>query len=525
MHQNLFRSLLAVALAVAGAAHAQTFRWSSQGDPQTLDPVSQNESFTNAMNGQVYEFLVARDKQLGLVPALATEWKQDGPLKWTFKLRKGVKFHEGQSFTADDVVFSVNRAKEKTSQIATYANSLGEPKKIDDYTVEFNLAQFDPIFLQHLNTVYIMSKPWCEEHKVTKPQDFTNKEETYAAMHANGTGPWILVSRAPDVKTVYKRNPNWWGGKMEGNVQEVVYTPIKSDATRIAALISGEVDFILDPPPRDLERLRSTDGVQVFDGPENRVIFIGLDQARDELLYSSVKGKNPFKDVRVRRALYQAVDAETIKTKLMNGQATPTGAVMPSPLGDFNDPEIEKRLPFDLAAARKLMAEAGYADGFEVTLDCPNNRYINDERICVALAGMWEKIKVRVRVNAMPKATYFPKQERLDVSMYMLGWGGSITDAETTFTQIYRNRGTGGIGEYNRGNFKDDELDALVAASSKEVDPEKRKALIKKAMLRHNEQVHHIPLHRQFIPWAGRKNISVVHRADNWLEWQWITVK
>ena len=516
--------LLAAALAAGGLVQAQTLRWDSAGDPQTLDPVSQNESFTNAMNGQYYEFLVARDKNLNIVPQLATEWKQDGPLKWTFKLRRGVKFHDGRPLTADDVVFSVNRAKEQTSQIRPYASGLGEPKKIDDYTVEFNLQQFNPIFLEHLNTVYIMSKSWCEEHKVTKPQDFTNKEETYAARNANGTGPYMLVSREPDVKTVLKRNPNYWG-KVEGNVQEVVYTPIANDATRLAALISGQVDFILDPPPRDLERLRSTPGMKVIDGPENRVIFIGLDQGRDELLYSSVKGKNPFKDVRVRKALYQAIDIETIRTKVMNGQATPTGAVVPSPLGDFNDPDVEKRLPYDLEAAKKLMAEAGYADGFEVTLDCPNNRYINDERICVALAGMWARLKVKVHVNAMPKATYFPKTEKLDTSMYMLGWGGSITDAETTFTPIYRNRAEGGVGFYNRGNYKDDELDALAAAQSKEVDPAKRKALIKQVFLRHNAQVHHIPLHRQFIPWAARAGVNVVHRADNWFELQWVTIK
>jgi len=518
-------TLLAAALLAAGVAHAQTLRWASQGDVQTLDPVSQNESFTNSVNGQIYDFLVARDKKLGIVPSLATEWTQDGPLKWTFKLRQGVKFHDGRPFTADDVVFSVNRSKEKTSQIANYANALGEPRKVDDYTVEFNLKQFNPIFLEHLNTVYILSRSWCEEHKVTKPQDYTNKEETYAARNANGTGPYMLVSRQPDVKTVLKRNPNYWGGKLEGNVQDVVYTPIASAPTRVAALISGEVDFILDPPPTDLERLRNTPGVKVIDGVENRVIFIGMDQARDELLYSNVKGKNPFKDVRVRRALYQAIDIDTIKNKLMNGQALPTGAVVPSPAGSLRDPEIEKRLPYDLNAARKLMAEAGYADGFEVTLDCPNNRYINDERICIALANMWAQIKVKVKVNAMPKTTYFPKQEKLDTSLYMLGWGGSTLDPEVTFTPIYRNRAAGGIGEYNRGNFKDEELDALAAASSREVDPAKRKELIKKVFLRHNEQVHHIPLHRQFIPWAARSNIEVVHRADNWLEIQWVKVK
>ncbi len=514
---------LAATLAASGMAQAQTLRWASAGDPLTMDPVSQNELLTNSVNAQIYETLVLRDQKLGLVPGLATEWKQEGPLKWVFKLRKGVKFHDGRPFTADDVVFSVNRAQEKTSQIANYATAIGDAKKIDDDTVEFNTPQFDPIFLQHLNTVFIMSKSWCEEHKTTKPLDFKNKEESYASFNANGTGPYMLVSRQPDIKTVLKRFPGYWG-KVTGNVQEVVFTPIKNPATRVAALISGEIDFVLDPPLADLDRQRRTDGVRIIDGMENRIIYIGMDQGRDELLYSSVKGKNPFKDVRVRRALYQAIDIETIKTKLMNGQAVPTGALAPSPLATGNDPELEKRLPFDLAAAKKLMAEAGYADGFEVTLDCPNDRYINDERICQALAAMWARIGIKVRVNAMPKSTYFPKTEKLDVSLYMFGWGGSITDPETTFTPIYRNRGADGVGEYNRGNYKDDKLDALAAASSKEADPEKRKALIKKVFLAHNEQVHHIPLHRQFIPWAARNGVMVVHRADNWLETQWVTV-
>lgn len=235
-------------------------------------------------------------------------------------------------------MFSVNRAREKTSQIAAYASALGEVKKIDDLTVEFNQGQFDPIFLDHLNTVFIMSKRWCEENKAVRPQDYGNKEEMYTALHANRTGPCMLVTRQPDVKTVLKRNPNWWG-KFEGNVQEVVNTPIRSDATRVAVLISGEVDFILDRPPRDFQKLRGPSRVKVVEGPENRVIFVGMGQGRDELLYSNVKGKNPFKafkDVRVRKAMYEAIDIETIRTKLMNGQAAPTGALVPTPIASFN---------------------------------------------------------------------------------------------------------------------------------------------------------------------------------------------
>ena len=227
----------------------------------------------------------------------------------------------------------------------------------------------------------------------------------------------------------------------------------------------------------------------------------------------------------MRRALYQALDIETIKTKLMNGQSAPTGAMVPSPLGSYNDPAIEARLPFDLAAAKKLLADAGYPSGFEFTIDCPNNRYVNDERICITLASQWAKLGLKVRVNAQPKAIMFNKVENLDTSAYLFGWGGSITDADSIFNTHFRNRGEKGVGEYNRGNFKDDELDALVVASSREADPEKRKALVKQAFKREAEQIHYIPLHRQFIPWAARSTVTVVHRPDNWLEWRWVSVK
>jgi len=524
--KSLITTTALLALLAAGAAQAQALRWASQGDPQTMDPHSQNESMTNMMNGQVYEGLIARDKSLGLVPALALSWQQTSPLSWRFKLRPNVKFHDGSPFTADDVVFSIVRGQQPTSQINNYATAVGTPKKVDDLTVDFQLAAPNPIFLEHMAApLWIMSKAWSEKNKVTKPLDFKNKEESFASFNANGTGPFMLVSRAPAIKTTYKRNPNWWG-KFEGNVQDIVYTPISNDATRLAALVSGEIDFVLDPAPRDIARLRNTAGVKIVDGPENRILFIGMDQGRDELLYSSVKGKNPFKDVRVRRALYQAIDIETMKNKLMNGQSYPTGGLTPSPLGSYNDPQIEKRFPFDLAAARKLMTDAGYADGFEVTLDCPNNRYINDEEICIALAAMWSQLKVKVKVSALPRATYFPKLEKYDFSMYMLGWGGAVTDAEPTLTPVLRNNlGEKGIGFYNYGHAKNDKADALAAQSSTEPDPKKREVLVKAALTEFKEAVEVIPLHRQVIPWAARANVNVVHRADNWLEVGWITIK
>jgi peptide/nickel transport system substrate-binding protein len=524
LHATAAALCLAVGLFAATAAPAQTLRWASAGDAQTMDPYSQNEGLTNSINQMAYERLVRRDAQLNIVPGLAASWEQTGPLSWRFKLRPGVKFHDGAPLTADDVVFSVLRARAPTSQISNYANAIGEPKKIDDLTVEFQLAAPNPIFLQHLDAIFIMNKAWCEKHNATRPQDFKNKEESYSAFNANGTGPFILVSRQPGIRTVHKRNPAWWGA-FEGNVQESVFTPITSDPTRLAALISGEIDFVLDPAPRDVARLRRTEGVKVIDGPENRVVFIGMDQQRDKLLYGKVPGdRNPFKDARVRRALYQAIDIETMKTRLMAGLSVPTGGNTPSPLGAYNDARIEARFPYDLAAARKLMADAGYADGFEVTLDCPNNRYINDEEICVSLAAMWAQLKVQVKVNAMPRVTYFAKLDKIDTSMYMLGWGGNVTDAETTLTPVMRNAGDKGVGYYNYGRSTNDKFDALAAKSSVETDPKKREELIKAALTEWKEQVHTIPLHRQIIPWAARQNVNAVHRADNYLTVEWVRV-
>jgi peptide/nickel transport system substrate-binding protein len=529
MEARMKRILAAVAIVtlaaamMTGRADGKTLRWASQGDYQTADPYSQNELLTNLFAQQVHDTLVTRDRELRIVPGLAVSWSQPSPLVWRFNLRKGVKFHDGAPFTADDVVFSFERASHVNSQIRQYAIPVtGKPRKIDDYTVEFVQDKPNPVMLQHVALIFIMSKSWSEKNKVERPLSFKDREETFAARNANGTGPFVLASREPGIKSVLKRNPNWWG-KFEGNVDEIVYTPIGSDATRVAALLSGEVDFILDPPPQDLDRLRSSTGIKVVDGMENRVLFFGFDQARDELLYSSVKGKNPFKDVRVRRAVYQAIDIEALRARTMRGAALPTGGITPSILA--SNPEAEKRLPYDPATARQLLTEAGYPNGFEVTLDCPNNRYINDEKICLAVAAMLTKVGIQTKVTAQPRATYFPKLEKLDTSFYMLGWGGAITDAQTTLSPVLRSFDPKtGNGSFNYGRYFNPKLDALIDAAAVEVNPEKRAEIIRQAIAEHNAQVHHVPLHRQVIPWAMRSNINVVHRADNWIMGEWTRI-
>jgi peptide/nickel transport system substrate-binding protein len=529
------RRILAAAACLAAIsaplADAKTLRWSSQGDYLTADPMAQNELLTNSINGHVYESLIVRGKKLELLPGLAVSWKQTSPTTWVFNLRQGVKFHDGSDFTADDVVFSIKRGQGPTSNFRVYANAVGEPKRIDAYTVEFTTPVPNPTMLEMMtNQNFIMSKAWCEKNNATKAQDFTNEKEAYTARNAMGTGPFILVSRDPDVKSVFKKNPNWWGlkekGYWDGNVEEIVYTPVKEGGTRMAALLANNLDFVLDPPVQDVEKLKREKQVKVYEGSENRIIFFGFDQNRDELLYSNVKGKNPFKDKRVRQAFYQAIDIQAIHKTVMRGLSVPTAVNLPNPEKAGIPANLIQRYPYDPNAAKKLLADAGYPNGFEVQLDCPNNRYINDEKICQAVAAMLAKVGVKINLNAIPRAQYFPKAQRLEVSFCLLGWGGATTDAIFTLQPVLHSRNDKGDGDYNWGNYKDPEFDALIDSQKSDTDPKRRMQTIIKAMQMHHDKVYHIPVHLQVIPWAARTNVGgITHRADNWLQVTWVTVK
>lgn len=513
-------SILAAAFALTlSALDARTLRWASQGDVLTMDPHSQNEGLNNTMSDHVYEPLVTRGKTMALEPCLALSWNLVNPTTMRFKLRDKVTFHDGAPFNADDVVFSITRALEKTSDFSPYMQGIKEARKIDNLTVEIITNGPNPTLLDQLTEVRMMNKAWALKHNAQRPQDFKNKEETFTARNANGTGPYVLRTREPDVKTIVVTNSNWWG-KHEGDINEVVYTPIKADATRMAALIAGEIDLVLDPPPQDMERLKANKDLHILEGNENRTIFLAYDQGRNELLYSNVKGKNPFKELKVRQAMAHAIDANAIRTTVMRGSAT-TSMSMIAPQVRGYSKDLEKRWPTDLAKAKQLMTEAGYPNGFEVTMDCSNNRYINDEKICIAIAGMLSKIDIKIKLNAMPRATYFPKIQNSDTSMYLLGWGVPTFDSLYTLQSILRSKGQGGDGNWNFANYSNPKVDAAIDALKTETDFAKRAALTKEALMLHQADVGHIPLHHQVIPWVMRKNLNVVHRPDNRMHAKW----
>jgi peptide/nickel transport system substrate-binding protein len=432
--RQLVATALFAALSVASlVGHAQTIRIANQGDALSMDPHSLNESLQLSTTSNVYEPLVGRNKDLSLAPALATAWKQTSPTVWRFELRKGVQFHDGTPFTADDVLFSFARTQMEGSDMKSYTNDFKEVRKINDHTIEIETKTPFPILPDVISQVFMMSKKWCEANNATGPVDRRKGIENAASFRANGTGPFRLRERQPNVRTVFVRNGAYWG-PIEGNVAEVVFTPIGSAPTRVAALLSGEIDVMEPIPVQDIERVNNNPGTRAITGPELRTIFLGMDQKRDELLYSSVKGKNPFKDKRVRQAFYQAIDIEGIKKTVMRGASNPSALMVGPGINGFQ-PDA-KRLPYDVEAAKKLMAEAGYPNGFEVSMNCPNDRYVNDDRICQTVAANLSRINVKINLQAETKGTYFPKVLRRDTSFYMLGWTPTTYDAHNALNAL-----------------------------------------------------------------------------------------
>jgi peptide/nickel transport system substrate-binding protein len=521
--KTLAAALVTTAMLTMGAASAQTIRIGNQGDALSMDPHSLNESLQLSVTNNVYEPLVARDKNLKLVPGLATSWKQTSPSVWRFELRKGVKFHDGAPFTADDVLFTFARASGEGSDMKSYTNDVKDIRKVNDFTVDIETKGPFPILPDVLSLLFIMNKKWAEDNQATRPVDRRKGVENAASFRANGTGPFRLRERQPNVKTSFVRNGNYWG-KIEGNVVNVEYTPIGNDSTRVAALLSGQVDVIEPVPLQDVARINASGKSKVMQGPELRTIFLGMDQKRDELLYSSVKGKNPFKDKRVRQAFYQAIDINGIQRTVMRGASKPMALMVGPGINGF-DAAMNNRLPYDPDAAKKLLADAGYPNGFEVALNCPNDRYVNDGAICQAVAANLARVGVKINLQAETKGTYFPKILRRDTSFYMLGWTPGTYDAHNALNALMRCVDDKGSGQFNLGAYCNPKVDELTVQIQSETDKAKRDALIKEAFKLHSDDIGHLPLHQQALAWGVASNVELVQLADNFMPFRFMSVK
>lgn len=505
-------SLLTVALMASTAigASADTLRWARAGDSLTMDPHAQNEGPTHTLAHQIYEPLIIRDMNGHFQPALATDWapSADDPNVWVFNLRQGVKYHDGADFTAEDVVFSINRAKSPNSDMKELLNSIVEVRAASDHVVEIVTDGPNPILSSNLTNLFMMDSGWAEANGAVEVQDVEGGETTFASTNTNGTGPYMLVSREPDVRTVLTQNADYWGhGEFPMEVTEIIYTPIQNAATRVAALLSGEVDFIQDVPVQDLTRVSNTDGLVVKTAPQNRVIFFGMNQGAADLANDNVDGANPLADVRVRKAINMAINRDAIKTVVMRGQSQPAGMIAP-PFVNGWTAEMDASSMTDVAAAQALMAEAGYGDGFSIQLDCPNDRYINDEAICQAAVGMLAQIGITVNLDAKPKAQHFPLITNDQTDFYMLGWGVPTYDSEYIFNFLVHTRGEQ-RGSWNGTGYSNADADALIQSLASETDLDARNAAIQAIWNYVQDDQLYIPIHHQVLNWGMTNAVGI----------------
>ncbi|MFN7724210.1 MAG: ABC transporter substrate-binding protein [Rubrivivax sp.] len=530
--QTLFGLATALLMAVGLSAPAQaqtaaagpTLRVATAFDPQTLDPHALALLYHTRVTHQIYESLVGRDEKFNLEPALAVSWQAAGPLAWRFKLRQGVRFHDGSLFTADDAVFSLERALAAPSQRAFQLKGVVGVKKLDEQTIELRLEQPDAVLPEKLQYISIMSKAWSEQHGVQKAQDFNAKQETFAIRNANGTGPFKLKRYEPDVRTTLERHPTWWGwadAKRHGNLQNVVFTTIKADATRLAALASGEVDMVLDPPFQDIERLKRDGRVTLLQTPDIGQQYFTFDQARNELEGSDVKGKNPFKDLRVRQAVYHAINIDLITQKVLRGQGVPTGAFLSTRV-DGSPADLDRRLPYDPAKARALLAAAGYPNGFSVTMDCVNVAW--REAVCQAATAMLNQVGIRASLRSSGTNQFFPKLTQGTASMVEFGWGPT-PDAWASLNALFRSNAPGGFGTFNAGRYSNPKLDSLIDAMRVEPDLTRRRAMVAVVLRLLAEDLPYVPLYRRTLTWAMAKPVTAVQWPSDTLELRWVRMR
>lgn len=515
------RLTFAMALLLPALAEAESFRWAGTTDPQTMDPHASNTAPVLGFLNNVYEGLVRRDRQMQIEPALATEWEQLPEGGWRFHLRQDVSFHDGAEFTADDVLFSYERASSEQADTRSWFASVSEVKVVDAHTVDFLTHEPNPLFPGSIANFMIMDRDWAESNQAERP---SLEAENHATRNTNGTGAFRVTARDPGVRTELAPFDNWWD-TLESNISEAVFTPIGQSATAVAALLSGEIDFISPIPLQDVPRMQQLDEFTVHQGIEARVIMFGFNHQADALMFSEeIEQDNPFQDPRVRQAAYQAIDVDTLIAKVMRGNAQPASQLVSEQMSGYSA-DLSQRLPYDPDASRALLAEAGYPEGFSFGLQCPNDRYINDESICKAAASMLAKVGLQAKLASMPVRNYWPELRENKFDMYLLGWSPGTFDAEhpIRFLAATPNEERK-LGSWNFGGYSNERIDELLPQIQVELDGQRRQDMIDEVNRLMQEEVAYIPLYVQPLIWASKQSISLTQRSDNFFILRWVTV-
>jgi peptide/nickel transport system substrate-binding protein len=522
--RKLLSTLLLALIPFVAVAQGKVLRFASAFDPQTMDPHALALLYQTRVVTQIYEGLVNRTKDYQLEPSLATSWEMVNATTWRFKLRPGVKFHDGAPFTAEDAVFSIERALDKASQRKNQMLGITGARRLDAATIEVVTSAPDAVLPEKLHLIAMMSRGWAERNNVLKPQDYNAKQETFAVRNANGTGPFMLVRYEADVRTTLKANPSWWGRGTPhggGNLGEVHYQVIQSDATRLAALQSNQVDFVIDPPFQDLARLKADKSLKTSEVDDIGTQYLAMNQHATELPGSDVKGRNPFKDARVRRAVQLAIDTDLIVRQVLRGEGKVTGSFI-SPLVDGYLPEFEQRLKPDAAAARVLLKEAGYENGFSLQMDCVNVAW--RASVCQAAAAMLERVGIRANLVTSPSSVFFPKLSQGTGSLLEFGWSAA-PDPWGTLQSLVRSNDGLAAGAFNAGRYSNPKLDALIDGLRVEPNLAKRRAMVGDALRILHADLPLVPLYRRQHNWVMRPNIDVVHWPNDVLELRWVSIR
>ncbi len=515
-------TIAALIAALAPAVQAEEFTWAETTDPQTMDPHAVNSAAVLGFLNNVYEGLVRRDKDMTIEPALATAWEPIGDGEgWRFTLREGVTFHDGSAFTAEDVLFSYQRASNEASDTRSWFAPVSEVVVVDDYTVDIMTSAPNPIFPGSIANWMIMDSGWAEANNATLPD---KESGNYATLNTNGTGAFRVTAREPGLRTVLEPFDGWWG-EVEHNITRAELTPIQNPATAVAALLSGDVDFINPVPIQDVARLQQDDDVEVIQGIEARVIMLGFPHEADALKFSSeTTDTNPFADVRVRQAVAHAINVPAILQTIMRGNAEEVAQLV-SPAMQGYSPALAARPAYDPDQARALLAEAGYPDGFSFGLKCPNDRYLNDESVCQAVTGMLAQVGLRATLDAMPVQNYWPELRADNYDMYLLGWSPGTFDAEhpIRFLAATPNEEKR-LGSWNFGGYSNARVDELLPQIQSELDDATRQAMLDEVAMTLQDEMAYVPMYVQPLVWGTRSNISMTQRPDNFFILRWVTV-
>lgn len=512
-----------LAAGMAGAlesAEAKTLKWGANREIASLDPYSFGETFTLSVLNHVYEGLVRYTGDLQIEPALAESWETVSPTVWRFKLRQGVKFHNGNAFTADDVLASLERVTHETSPLKGNLPAYKSARKIDDHTVEIEVNGPYPLLLNDLTNIYILDKEWMVANNTTLPTDSGKGVKGYATDNANGTGPFSVESRRADARTVFVVNPSWWD-KPKHNITRIEFSPITSASTRVAALLSGEIDFTNVAPLQDLPRLAASPEVKVLQTNELRTVIFAFN-LKDQLFESDVKDKNPLKDKRVREALYRAIDIDSIQRRAMRGLSRNTGAIIAPAIPGYV-PALDERLPFDLDGAKKLLADAGYPNGFSFQMNCQSDGLVNEEEFCQAVAAMWARAGMKPNLSLGPRSQQTPKRVKGEFDVISFGWANEpMIDAYSILVQVLRSKsGSGGV--FNWGNWGRPDIDDLIDKAGVELDRAKRLPMMTQALKIAKDEHLFIPLHQQPMAWAMRSTVAATVQASDNKPRLWLT--